>query len=442
MRARLGGPVHPLSPRARGQHCRWPTGPVPGLNLPRTPSSRPAGPAASQVLLQKKAPDACGWQLSPGWGVGRAGGSPLSRGRGQGPAAAPAHSPRKGTPACLASSSPPPLEKMLVHSWDTETRGPPPSSLPTVGRALAGGGAGRPHPRPPRTHRAVGADKATHVLHEPDHPQPHLPAEGQLPPHVPHRHRLETRKGAGAADGRGGHSRACPGARAPVREQYLGRGDHEGPQGAVGAQGVHHGHVLIRGPRGRVHNQAVQLPPGHIRHELLYQRCGDPGRRRTGGGRWVGRASPGPHLLPSQGRATFGPAAHSESCVCHCAPGAGRDSSPARPQDFCSGPSFGHMSVPQRDGLWGTRAWPGSTPRLGPAPTPGSPVLALRGSQTPFAGAKAPEPVRAPHRAPSCLGEDQAAEGFTAEAHALTPQANCLRTCRLNGSGLGGVSWK
>lgn len=25
-------------------------------------------------------------------------------------------SPRKGTPACLASSSPPPLEKMLVHS--------------------------------------------------------------------------------------------------------------------------------------------------------------------------------------------------------------------------------------------------------------------------------------------------------------------------------------
>lgn len=27
---------------------------------------------------------------------------------------------------------------MLVHSWDTETRGPPPSSLPTVGRALGG----------------------------------------------------------------------------------------------------------------------------------------------------------------------------------------------------------------------------------------------------------------------------------------------------------------
>lgn len=26
------------------------------------------------------------------------------------------HSPRKGTPACLASSSPPPLEKMFVHS--------------------------------------------------------------------------------------------------------------------------------------------------------------------------------------------------------------------------------------------------------------------------------------------------------------------------------------
>lgn len=88
---------------------------------------------------------------------------------------------------------------------------------------------------------AVWADEAAHVLHEPDDPQPHLPTEGQLPSHVPHRH-------------------------------GLGRGDHEGPQGAVGAQGVHGGHVLIRGPRGRVHNQIVQRPPGHVRHKLLYQR--------------------------------------------------------------------------------------------------------------------------------------------------------------------------
>lgn len=60
--------------------------------------------------------------------------------------------------------------------------------------------------------------------------------------------------------------------------QYLGRGDHESPQGVVGAQGIHCGHVLVRGPWGRVHNQVVQLPPGHVRHKLLYQRCKDPGR--------------------------------------------------------------------------------------------------------------------------------------------------------------------
>lgn len=58
---------------------------------------------------------------------------------------------------------------------------------------------------------------------------------------------------------------------------YLWRGDHEGPQGAIGAQRLHSSHVLIRGPRGRVHNQVIQLSPGHVRHELLYQRCRDPG---------------------------------------------------------------------------------------------------------------------------------------------------------------------
>lgn len=53
--------------------------------------------------------------------------------------------------------------------------------------------------------------------------------------------------------------------------QYLGRSDHEGPQRAVGAQCLHSGHVLVRGPWWCVHNQVVQLSPGHIRHELLYQ---------------------------------------------------------------------------------------------------------------------------------------------------------------------------
>lgn len=42
----------------------------------------------------------------------QAGGTTWSGGQG----AALPRSPRKGTPACLASSSPPPREKTLVHS--------------------------------------------------------------------------------------------------------------------------------------------------------------------------------------------------------------------------------------------------------------------------------------------------------------------------------------
>lgn len=138
-------------------------------------------------------------------------------------------------------------------------------------------------PRRPSPHRAVWADKATHVLHDADHPQPRLPTEGQLPPHVPHGHCLATREEVAQADGHPeqGEVPARVGQQPGKRDgapQYLGRGDQEGAQGAAGAQGVHRGHVLIRGPRGRVHNQVVQLSPGHIRHKLLYQRCKDPGR--------------------------------------------------------------------------------------------------------------------------------------------------------------------
>lgn len=61
-------------------------------------------------------------------------------------------------------------------------------------------------PRLPTTHTAVWTDKATHVLHNTDHPQPCLLTEGQLPPHVPHRHCLQTREEEGQANGHLEHS--------------------------------------------------------------------------------------------------------------------------------------------------------------------------------------------------------------------------------------------
>lgn len=53
--------------------------------------------------------------------------------------------------------------------------------------------------------------------------------------------------------------------------RYLGCGDHEGPQGAVGPQSLHGRHVLIRGPRRRIHEQKIQGAPGHVSHELFYK---------------------------------------------------------------------------------------------------------------------------------------------------------------------------
>lgn len=61
-------------------------------------------------------------------------------------------------------------------------------------------------PQLPTTHSAVWTDKATHVLHDTDHPQPYLPTEGQLPPHVPHGHCLQTREEVGKANGHPEHS--------------------------------------------------------------------------------------------------------------------------------------------------------------------------------------------------------------------------------------------
>ena len=134
----------------------------------------------------------------------------------------------------------------------------------------------------PTTHCAVWADEATHILHDPEHLQPCLPTESQLPPHVPHGHRLRAGNQSPPAAGYPQSTaprarRAEEGAWPRERPPYLGRSDHEGPQGTVGAQGVHGGHVLVRGSWRRVYDQVVQLPPGHVRHELLYECCEGPG---------------------------------------------------------------------------------------------------------------------------------------------------------------------
>lgn len=50
-----------------------------------------------------------------------------------------------------------------------------------------------PSSKTSKTHSAVWAGKATHVLYDPYHLQPRLPAEGQLPPHIPNRHCLWAR---------------------------------------------------------------------------------------------------------------------------------------------------------------------------------------------------------------------------------------------------------
>ena len=238
----------------------------------------------------------------------------------------------------------------------------------------------------------------------------------------------------------------CPGAKAPMWDQYLGRGDHEGPQGAVGAQGVHHGHVLIRGPRGRVHKQVVQLPPGHIGHKLLYQRCGDPGRLRVGGSRRAGRVSLGPRS--PQGRVTFGPRPTCiRRAVCATVRQEQGETLPQHPQDFCSGPSFDGWSgdppradvcAPERWPVGNARqAWPGSSPHPGPAPTPGSPALALGGSRTLSAEAEAPEPAQVPHRAPSCPGRTRQLKASWLRLTLSLPRPTVCVLAGLTGQGWG-----
>lgn len=75
-------------------------------------------------------------------------------------------------------------------------------------------------------------------------------------------------------------------------------------------------------------------------------------------------------------------------------------------------------------------SWKQPHPEL--ALTPGSLALPTRGSLMPSACSKAPEPHQAPHTGWSePQGMDQVAEGFTAESHALAPQARCPNTCGL-----------
>ena len=314
VRARLGGPVHPLSPGARGQHWHGPAGLAPSLNLPKTPS-RPHGvlgaPAEGNTgRLQLEAlagRGEAGWEeapssLSPGAALGQP--RPTHPGRGrQRVSPAPRRLPWRrrwctpGTqrhrvhllPLCWRRGGGPPTPATAQDSPSSEgrqshscsPRAQSPAAPPSCRRSA-------PASRPPRTPPG-GRERGGGGRWVPRKQPRWARREGRLP------------RGEGA-----------------LREQYLGRGDHEGPQGTVGAQGVHHGHVLVRGAWGRVHNQVVQLPPGHVGHKLLYQRCRNPGRLGVGGSGQAGRVSPGPHTLLAPGRGNLwvlGPLAFGELCV-------------------------------------------------------------------------------------------------------------------------------
>lgn len=432
MRARLGGPVHPLSPGARGQHCQGPAGPAPGLNLPKTPS-RP------HCLLGAPAEGNTGrLQLAALAGGGRRGGRkrPLASPQGAGPWGSPGPLTQEGDAGMsrqlLAASLGEDVGALLGHR-DT-------GSTCFLSAGVWGGrGGGHARDRPglteqwgqtkplmfstsPITRSPTFLQKVSSRLTSPTDTA-WRPGKGQGGRWVPRKQpRWERRAGR-------------------LREQYLGRGDHKGPQGTVGAQGIHHGHVLVRGPWGRVHNQVVQLPPGHIGHKLLYQRCGDPGRLRVGGSGQAGRVSPGPHplLAPERGDLwVLGPLAFGELCVPLRArgetlPQPPRTSARALASMAGVGTLQGQMSVPQRGGLQGMPGGHG----LGAAPAPDL-LPHLAAPRWPSEGA---EPCLLGQRHQTS-GEDQAAKGLMAAAHTLAPQARCLHTRRLQGSGSGGASWK
>lgn len=96
--------------------------------------------------------------------------------------------PRNTDPVSLANSSPPPLEKMLLHSWKTHGSVQIlivwwhfPVQLYVFD-----------------THRTVWTHKAAHVLHDAQDFHGCLLTKGDLAPHVSCRHRLPFEKGVNA----------------------------------------------------------------------------------------------------------------------------------------------------------------------------------------------------------------------------------------------------
>lgn len=80
---------------------------------------------------------------------------------------------------------------------------------------------------------------------------------------------------------------------------HLRCGDQDCSEQLVGPQGLHGGDVLVGRAWWCVHNEEVQVPPGHVGDKLFNQSCEIKGTDKktqttTGFSKWLGAVGQGP----------------------------------------------------------------------------------------------------------------------------------------------------
>lgn len=198
----------PLAPIRPSESHKAPTGEWPRVPWVGEPPKQSSACWLVTGMQQASGPRSGGlWRAVPGrqgFGEAPAGNPPLPLGslRAEGPGAqllwrhsrvraAKSHpetrrAMRKGAQATHPGKGPPravPAPPRLPgrRRWCTPGTGREKALVDSVGHSEGA------QPSWPclHSHRAVRADEATHILHDPQHPQPHLLAEGQFPLHVP-----------------------------------------------------------------------------------------------------------------------------------------------------------------------------------------------------------------------------------------------------------------